>query len=69
MTKQTFAVGGLHCEGCVNSVRTILNAQPGVIAAKVDLANGRADVEATQAFDAKAAIAAVSKAGFSLTPA
>jgi P-type Cu+ transporter len=69
MTKKTFAVGGLHCEGCVKSVQAILVAQPGVASAKVDLASGRADIEVTQAFDAQAAVQAVTKAGFAMTPA
>lgn len=69
MTIQTFKVTGLHCEGCVKSVRAILEAQLGVSAAKIDLETGRAEVDAAHEFDAGRAIAALSKAGFSLSPA
>lgn len=69
MTTRTFSIGGLHCDGCVKSVQSILSAQPGVTAAKVDLASAHASVEATPAFDAGAAVQAVTKAGFTMTPA
>lgn len=68
MTTQTFKVTGLHCEGCVKSVRAILEAQPGVSAAKIDLETGRAEIDAAREFDLGRAIAAMSKAGFSLSP-
>lgn len=69
MTTQTFTVSGLHCGGCVQSVQSILRAQTGVAEATVDLATGRADVVTTQGFDPKAAIQAVTKAGFAMTAA
>jgi P-type Cu+ transporter len=68
MTTHSFKVGGLHCEGCVSSVKRILDVQPGVITATVALASAEAHVEAGDAFQAAAAIKAVGAAGFSLTP-
>lgn len=69
MAKHHFNVSGLHCAGCVNSVSAVLEAQPGVTATNVDLASGRVEIDASNAFDAKAIIQAVRKAGFVLTPA
>jgi copper chaperone CopZ len=68
MKTHLFKTGGLHCEGCVNSVRSILQQQDGVSAAKVDLATGDTSVEARDSFDPAAAIKAVAKAGFTLQP-
>lgn len=42
-------VGGMHCENCVQAVKTQLLQQPGVISATVDLATGMASVECTAA--------------------
>lgn len=68
MKTHRFKTGGLHCAGCVNSVRSILQQQNGVSAAKVDLATGDTSVEAHDSFDLDAAIKAVAKAGFTLQP-
>lgn len=57
------AVSGMTCSGCAGAVTRALTAVPGVVAAQVDLAAGRATVTGT----ARAAelIRAVQDAGFS----
>lgn len=44
MNTLTLTVGGMSCMGCVNSVKNLVSALPGVIAVQVDLATGRVDV-------------------------
>lgn len=69
MAKQTYSIGGLHCEGCVKSVSAILREQAGTMAVTVELATGRAEIDAAPNFDAGAAIQAVMAAGFSMKAA
>ncbi len=38
-------VGGMSCMGCVNSVKNLLAALPGVGGINIDLASGQVDVE------------------------
>jgi copper ion binding protein len=38
-------VTGMSCMGCVNSVKNLLGAQPGVSQVHIDLASGQVDVE------------------------
>ncbi len=64
-----FTVAGLHCDGCVKSVRGILERQKGVVSANVDLKNETADVQANADFDAATTMSAVAQAGFVLKPA
>ena len=45
MTTITLNVGGMSCMGCVNSVKNLLSAVPGVQTVEVDLAAGRVQVE------------------------
>ena len=40
----TLKVGGMSCMGCVNSVKNLLAALPGVASVEVDLASGRVAV-------------------------
>lgn len=44
MTEQTFDVDGLHCGGCVNTVRETLLGLDGVIAVIVTLGTGAPSV-------------------------
>jgi copper chaperone len=44
MENVTLNVGGMTCQGCVASVTRVLQATPGVASARVDLAQGRAEV-------------------------
>ena len=65
MRSVTFAVSGMHCDGCALSVEQALRVAPGVRAARVTFADGWAAIE----FDDAAAsetdlIAAIRAAGF-----
>lgn len=44
MNTLTLNVTGMSCMGCVNSVRNLVGALPGVIEVQVDLASGRVEV-------------------------
>ena len=45
MNTLILAVSGMSCMGCVNSVKNLLAALPGVGGIRVDLASGRVEVE------------------------
>ncbi|HEY6633610.1 MAG TPA: heavy metal-associated domain-containing protein [Rhizobiaceae bacterium] len=57
-------IDGMHCTGCVNAVRRVLEAAPSVTAVSVDLDGGRATVEASAGIDPATLIAAVEDAGY-----
>jgi heavy metal translocating P-type ATPase len=57
-------VGGMTCASCVGRVERVLKAVPGVSAAAVNLATGRATVEADAAVDAATLVAAVTDAAY-----
>jgi copper chaperone CopZ len=56
------AIAGMTCGGCAGAVTRALSAVPGVVAAQVDLAGGRATVTGTAR--AEELIRAVQAAGF-----
>ena len=56
------AVSGMTCEGCARAVTRVLSNVPGVAAAKVDVAAGRASV--TGNVRSEALIEAVVAAGY-----
>jgi copper chaperone CopZ len=56
------AVSGMTCGGCVNSVKRVLAAVPGVRSVAVDLAAGRAEISGE--VKPEALIAAVEAAGY-----
>lgn len=45
MANHTLIVTGMSCMGCVNSVKNLVSAVPGVTRVEVDLASGRVEVE------------------------
>ena len=57
-------VSGMTCGGCKAAVERVLGAQQGVEAVSVDLAAGRATVEASEAAVPATLVAAVEKAGY-----
>lgn len=57
-------IDGMHCSGCVNAVRRVLEASPSVAAVSVDLAAGRAIVEVSAGIDPATLVAAVEDAGY-----
>jgi copper chaperone len=63
--RQTFAVQGMTCGGCVKSVTRVLNALPGVKESSVSLQPGRAEVEYDPAVaSAEAIMRAITNAGY-----
>jgi copper chaperone len=44
MNTLTLTVTGMSCMGCVNSVKQLVSALPGIAGVEVDLASGRVDV-------------------------
>lgn len=39
-----FEVDGMHCDGCAERIRTLLDREPGVRTARVSFAEGSAEV-------------------------
>jgi len=65
-----FAVEGMTCEGCVNTITQALKAVPGVRSATVSLADKRAVVDADPAqVPTERIIAAITEAGYKAVPA
>jgi copper chaperone CopZ len=60
---RTFAVEGMHCSHCVQSVSRAIGELAGVVGCQVDLEAGRARVTGT-GLDSAAVIAAVEALGF-----
>jgi copper chaperone len=61
----TLKVNGMTCQGCVRSVKNVLERVPGVFAAEVDLERGQARVQIDQARVAPGALkAAIEEAGY-----
>lgn len=65
MTDIDLTVTGMTCMGCVNSVKNLLQAVPGVRSVAVDLASGRVSVAGE--VERAALVAAVKAAGFGVT--
>lgn len=54
----------IHCAACISGVEKVLNAQPGVRSARVNLTLKRASIEADDGVDASPLIAALTGAGY-----
>lgn len=63
-----FEITGMSCGSCVARIEGILGGQAGVEEAKVDLASGRARVTATPAASTDGMVAAVTEAGYTMSP-
>ena len=66
MTAATYAIKGMTCQHCVNSVSKELSRLPGVSAVSVDLPAGIATVTSDGPLDTEAVRAAVDEAGYVL---
>ena len=67
MENVTLKVDGMTCGGCVASVERVLKAVPGVVAVKVQLSPGRAEVNFDPARTQVAALkTAVEAAGYDI---
>jgi copper chaperone len=63
-TTSTYAIKGMTCGHCVNSVSTELRGLPGVRDVSVDLAAGTATVTSDGPLDPQAVRTAVDEAGY-----
>lgn len=66
--KYTLKVDGMSCEHCVKHVTESLESVPGVSKVSVDLAKGKAQLEAPDDLDEALLLAAVSDAGYTASP-
>lgn len=65
MAEITLGIRGMHCGGCVSSVRTVLSALPGVEHVDVSLDPGQAVVRYDEArVQRPAMVQAIVEAGF-----
>ena len=65
MTEITLPISGMHCGGCVSSVKAVLSALPGVDRVEVTLDPGQAIVSYDESrLDRAALVQAVGEAGF-----
>lgn len=44
MKNATFKIEGMHCDGCANTIKTLVEKEPGVKAASVSFADGQARI-------------------------
>ena len=63
----TYAVAGMTCAHCEQSVQEEIGALEGVLEVSADHATGRVTVTSTEPLDPAAAAAAVEEAGYTLT--
>jgi P-type Cu+ transporter len=66
--RMTLALEGMHCASCVGTIEGALAAVPGVSAASVNLATGRAHVTG-RGLDADRLVRAVRESGYGASPA
>ena len=66
MQTKTYAVTGMTCSHCVNSVESEIKQLPGVTDVDVDLGSGAVTVTSDQPLDDAAVAAAVDEAGYEL---
>lgn len=65
MTEIILPVTGMHCGGCISSVKSVLSALPGVESVEVTLVPGQAIVRYDETrLDRSALVQAVGDAGF-----
>lgn len=70
MEQVTLEVSGMTCQGCVRSVKRVLEAVPGVASAEVSLERNQAVIALDAArTDAARLAEAVTAAGYSARPA
>lgn len=67
MKTLTLSVTGMSCMGCVNSVKNLVNALPGITGIEIDLASGRVEVTYDPAqTDTSAIRAAIEYGGYGI---
>lgn len=60
----TILIEGMHCDGCADRVRRVLEREPGVRRAEVSLEAGRARVEHGDDASLEGIVRAVQRAGY-----
>jgi len=69
MNTLALTVTGMSCMGCVNSVKNLVSALPGVFAIRVDLASGRVEVDHDPAQSDRETIRqAIEEGGYGVAP-
>lgn len=67
MNTLTLSVTGMSCMGCVNSVKNLVSALPGIASVEIDLGLGRVEVKHDPAqADAAAIRAAIEDGGYTV---
>ncbi len=67
MNTLTLTVTGMSCMGCVNSVKNLVSALPGIAGIEIDLASGRVEVKHDPALsDAGAIRASIEDGGYGI---
>jgi copper chaperone CopZ len=65
LTKATFSVTGMTCDGCVRAIERKLSATPGITSARVNLGEAKASIEYdTDVTDLSQVVAAVESLGY-----
>ena len=64
-TETTFTIQGMSCGGCVNSIKRVLSAVPGIEPIHVEVGSAKVRIDPAQATTAQAK-AAIEHAGFSV---
>jgi copper chaperone len=64
----TFTIQGMSCGGCVNSVKRLLSAVPGIVPLHVEVGSATVQIDPAKA-TADQAKAAIERAGFSVVAA
>ena len=67
MNTLILTVTGMSCMGCVNSVKNLVGALPGIASVEIDLASGRVEVKHDPALADTASIrAAIEDGGYGI---
>jgi Hg(II)-responsive transcriptional regulator len=68
MKTLTFAINGMHCEGCARTIAAVVSAEPGVRKASVSFKTGEADILFEPALVGEGRLAAaIREAGYKVT--
>ena len=68
MRDALFKIDGMHCDGCAERIKTVLEREPGVRAAEVSLTNKQARVKSNpRSVDDGRLVELVETAGFEVT--
>ncbi len=70
MKTATWKIGGMHCTGCAETIKLVIDGEPGVKASEVSYESASARVLFDPAATSEARlVATVERAGFEVNPA